>query len=92
MTEAEIIGKKVDLPPDAYHTVSIPIHLFTLSCTSRDALPNAHHEQGKEVTRFAPRPGHNTDGKPIKVQLNIFQVNRIPRGDIFQYDVSLTPS
>ena len=44
------------------------------------------------MTRFAPRPGRNTDGKPIKVQLNIFQVQRLPRGDIYQYDVSLSLS
>ena len=28
MTEAEIIGKRVDLPPDAYHTVSTPMNLL----------------------------------------------------------------
>ncbi|RYP13690.1 hypothetical protein DL765_006772 [Monosporascus sp. GIB2] len=49
-------------------------------------------KRNKEATRFAARPGLNSEGKPIKVQLNIFNVQRLPRGDIFQYDVSVSPN
>ncbi|RYO84000.1 hypothetical protein DL766_001866 [Monosporascus sp. MC13-8B] len=67
MTEADFIGKRVDLPPEAYNT-------------------------NREAPRFAARPGLNSEGKPIKVQLNIFNVQRLPRGDIFQYDVTVSPN
>ncbi|RYP69891.1 hypothetical protein DL771_005834 [Monosporascus sp. 5C6A] len=67
MTEADFIGKRVDLPPEAYNTK-------------------------QDATRFTARPGLNSEGKPIKIQLNIFNVQRLPRGDIFQYDVTVSPN
>ncbi|KAI1131443.1 Piwi domain-containing protein [Nemania abortiva] len=63
----DIIGKRVDLPADAY-------------------LEHA----GK--SRFTPRPGFNTQGKPIQVQLNIFPVMGFETGNIYQYDVSVSPA
>ncbi|XP_033727117.1 protein argonaute-2-like isoform X10 [Pecten maximus] len=37
-----------------------------------------------------PRPNHGTDGKPILLKANHFQV-RIPKGFIHHYDISITP-
>ncbi|CAJ2509448.1 Uu.00g144740.m01.CDS01 [Anthostomella pinea] len=67
MTEAELIGKRVDLPADAYNT-------------------------GKDDSRFTARPGFNTSGKEVKVQLNTFPVVGWKDQDIIQYDLSVSPN
>ena len=36
------------------------------------------------------RPNHGTDGKPILLRANHFQV-RIPKGVIHHYDIAITP-
>ncbi|KAI1851294.1 hypothetical protein JX266_003369 [Neoarthrinium moseri] len=43
-------------------------------------------------TRFAVRPGMNTEGKPIQVYLNCFPVTAVPNADIYQYDINVTPN
>ncbi|KAI1421193.1 Piwi domain-containing protein [Xylaria sp. FL1777] len=62
----DIIGKRIDLPADAY-------------------LENP------EKSRFTRRPGFNTQGKPIQVQLNIFPVTGFASSKVYQYDVSISP-
>ncbi|KAI0530336.1 Piwi domain-containing protein [Xylaria digitata] len=66
MRKVDIIGKRVDLPADAY-------------------LENP----GK--SRFTSRPGFNTQGKPIQVQLNVYPVMDFTNRTIYQYDVSISP-
>ncbi|TGJ79671.1 hypothetical protein E0Z10_g9093 [Xylaria hypoxylon] len=63
---ADIVGKRVDLPADAY-------------------LDNP------EKTRFTRRPGFNTQGKPIQIQLNVYPVTDFSNNNIYQYDVSISP-
>ncbi|KAK9423636.1 putative Piwi domain-containing protein [Seiridium unicorne] len=67
ITETELIGKRIDLPAEAFRSPSVG-------------------------TPFAKRPGFNTDGKPILVQLNLFAVTNLPGGDIQQYDVNVSPN
>ncbi|KAI0814058.1 Piwi domain-containing protein [Xylaria sp. FL0064] len=62
----EIVGKRVDLPADAYL-------------------------EHPEKSRFTRRPGFNTQGKPIQVQLNVFPVNEFSSKKVYQYDVSISP-
>ncbi|KAI0517034.1 Piwi domain-containing protein [Xylaria bambusicola] len=64
--DVDIIGKRVDLPADAY-----------LDSESKG--------------RFTVRPGFNTSGKPIQVQLNVFPVNEFKDNKVYQYDVSISP-
>ncbi|KAI0129177.1 Piwi domain-containing protein [Xylariales sp. AK1849] len=64
LSDSELVGKRVDLPPDAFRTDG-------------------------SGTIFTKRPGFNSEGKPIKVQVNIFAVKEVPQGDIYQYDASL---
>ncbi|KAI8626209.1 Piwi domain-containing protein [Xylariaceae sp. FL1651] len=66
LTPADLIGKRVDLPADAY----LPINAST---------------------RYTPRPGYNTTGKPIQIELNIFPIQGFHEQDIYQYDVSVSP-
>ncbi|KAI0448637.1 Piwi domain-containing protein [Xylaria acuta] len=61
----DLIGKRVDLPADAY-----------LESTDK--------------SRFTRRPGWNTEGKAIQVQLNIFPAE-FQDNVIYQYDVSISP-
>ncbi|KAI1259661.1 Piwi-domain-containing protein [Xylariaceae sp. FL1019] len=42
--------------------------------------------------RFAARPGYNTVGKQIKVQLNVFPILSYNKQDVYQYDIALSPS
>ncbi|KAI1101620.1 Piwi-domain-containing protein [Jackrogersella minutella] len=67
LTATELLGKRFDLPADAYKT-------------------------GKGETRFTARPGYATQGKPIKVQLNIFPVTNWTDSDIIQYDITVSPN
>ncbi|KAI1385411.1 Piwi-domain-containing protein [Hypoxylon trugodes] len=67
LTPAQVIGKRVDLPADAY-------------------------KSEKSETRFTARPGYNTEGRPIKVQLNLFAVLGWQDLEIYQYDVSVSPN
>ncbi|KAH6653826.1 Piwi domain-containing protein [Truncatella angustata] len=67
LSEAELIGKRVDLPAEAFRTPG-------------------------SGSMFAKRPGYNTTGKPIQVQLNLFNVTNLPVGDIQQYDINVTPN
>ncbi|KAI0487057.1 Piwi domain-containing protein [Xylaria cf. heliscus] len=60
-----LIGKRVDLPADAYL-------------------------ESSDKSRFTRRPGWNTQGKPIQVQLNIFPAEFQDK-IIYQYDVSISP-
>ncbi|KAI1371293.1 Piwi-domain-containing protein [Hypoxylon crocopeplum] len=46
----------------------------------------------KKDTRWAARPGFNTEGKPIKIQLNIFPVIGWSDMEIYQYDINVTPN
>ncbi|KAJ2982189.1 hypothetical protein NUW58_g6496 [Xylaria curta] len=66
LRSVDLIGKRVDLPADAY-------------------LENP----GK--SRFTRRPGFNTQGKAIQVQLNVFPIENFAGGDIYQYDISISP-
>lgn len=36
-----------------------------------------------------PRPGFNTTGKEIEVQMNAFPITKFPNKTIYQYDVSI---
>ncbi|OTB02018.1 hypothetical protein M426DRAFT_25033 [Hypoxylon sp. CI-4A] len=67
LTPTELIGKRVDLPADAYNL-------------------------GKGDARFSRRPGFVSDGKAIKVQLNLFPVVNWLDRDIYQYDVVVAPN
>ncbi|KAF2963456.1 hypothetical protein GQX73_g10126 [Xylaria multiplex] len=66
LRNVDIIGKRVDLPADAYL-----------------------EHPGK--TRFTSRPGFNTQGKPIQLQLNVYPVMDFTNSAIYQYDVSISP-
>ncbi|KAI1771467.1 Piwi-domain-containing protein [Hypoxylon cercidicola] len=68
LTPAQLIGKRVDLPAEAYK------------------------EEGKPATVFAPRPGYNTEGKPIQMGLNLFPVSGFSDTDIYQYDITIDPN
>ncbi|KAI8951243.1 Piwi domain-containing protein [Xylaria longipes] len=61
----DLIGKRVDLPADAYL-------------------------ESSDKSRFTSRPGWNSQGKPIQVQLNIFPAE-FQDNVIYQYDVSISP-
>ncbi|KAI4596997.1 hypothetical protein KJ359_004907 [Pestalotiopsis sp. 9143b] len=67
MTDTELIGKRVDLPAEAFSSTEV-----------------AHP--------FVKRPGFNTTGRPINIQLNLFPVTSLPTGDIHQYDVVVSPN
>jgi eukaryotic translation initiation factor 2C len=45
----------------------------------------------KEVP-MARRPGFNTTGKEIQVQVNVFPITQFPTKKVYQYDVSATPT
>ncbi|RWA07022.1 hypothetical protein EKO27_g8075 [Xylaria grammica] len=62
----DIIGKRVDLPADAYL-----------------------EHPGK--SRFTRRPGFNTQGKSIQIQLNAYPVDDFSNSNIYQYDVAISP-
>ncbi|KAI1152469.1 Piwi domain-containing protein [Nemania diffusa] len=62
----DIVGKRVDLPADAYL-------------------------EDPAKSRFTARPGFNTQGRPIQVQLNIFPVTGFETREIYQYDISISP-
>ncbi|KAI0121915.1 Piwi-domain-containing protein [Daldinia grandis] len=68
LTPAQLLGKRFDLPADAYK------------------------KDGANETRFAARPGFNTDGKPIKVQLNLFPVTSWADKQVYQYDIVVSPN
>ncbi|KAI1468209.1 Piwi-domain-containing protein [Daldinia caldariorum] len=68
LTPAQLLGRRVDLPADAYKV------------------------DGTKATRFAARPGFNTDGKGIKVQLNLFPVTSWKDKEIYQYDIIVSPN
>ncbi|OTA96575.1 hypothetical protein M434DRAFT_8770 [Hypoxylon sp. CO27-5] len=55
-------------------------------------LPADAFKKGKEETRFAARPGYNTEGKAIKMQLNLFPVINWPDTEVYQYDISVSPN
>ncbi|KAI1136441.1 Piwi-domain-containing protein [Hypoxylon sp. FL0543] len=63
----ELLGKRVDLPADAF-------------------------KKAADETRFAARPGYSTEGKPIKMQLNIYPVVTWPDTEVYQYDVTVKPN
>ncbi|KAI2467323.1 Piwi-domain-containing protein [Annulohypoxylon bovei var. microspora] len=67
LTATEIVGKRIDLPPDAY-------------------------SMGKGETRWTARPGYCTQGKAIKMDLNIFPVLSYRDMDIYQYDIIVHPN
>ncbi|ORY58755.1 Piwi domain-containing protein [Pseudomassariella vexata] len=67
MSTTELVGKRIDLPAEAFKT-------------------------DKESTRFTKRPRFSKDGKPIRVQLNVFPVSSWPTQDIVQYDVNVSPN
>ncbi|ETS85814.1 hypothetical protein PFICI_03839 [Pestalotiopsis fici W106-1] len=67
MSDTELIGKRVDLPAEAFSSSTV-----------------AHP--------FVKRPAFNTSSKPISVQLNLFSVTNLPAGDIYQYDVVVSPN
>ncbi|KAI1111144.1 Piwi domain-containing protein [Nemania sp. NC0429] len=54
-------------------------------------LPADAYLDHPDKNRFTSRPGFNTEGKPIQVQLNIFPVKGFSSNDIYQYDVSISP-
>ncbi|KAI0195050.1 Piwi domain-containing protein [Astrocystis sublimbata] len=60
----DIVGKRIDLPADAYLT--------------------------SKSTRFTSRPGWNSEGKPIQVQLNVFPATFQDKL-IYQYSVAISP-
>ncbi|KAJ8130082.1 hypothetical protein O1611_g3549 [Lasiodiplodia mahajangana] len=66
LRDVDIIGKRVDLPAEAYL-------------------------KDNTASQFTSRPGFNTQGKPIQVQLNIFPIIGFETRDIYQYDVSISP-
>ncbi|KAL7619906.1 Protein argonaute [Parahypoxylon ruwenzoriense] len=68
LTETELIGKRIDLPAEAFA------------------------KEGQEESRFTPRPGYNTEGKPVQVQLNLFPVASWADLEIYQYDISVFPN
>lgn len=44
------------------------------------------------LTDLVPRPSMPAKvGKPVRVRANFFQVNRLPQGNLFHYDVQITP-
>ncbi|KAI1333450.1 Piwi domain-containing protein [Xylariaceae sp. FL0016] len=47
---------------------------------------------GGEPTRFTERPGFNSIGKPITLNLNCFPVESYQDKDIYQYDVIVSPN
>ncbi|KAF9970812.1 Eukaryotic translation initiation factor 2C [Actinomortierella ambigua] len=40
---------------------------------------------------FAKRPGFGTAGEQVAVNANYFPVTQLPRGKVFQYDITITP-
>ncbi|KAK6855717.1 Protein argonaute [Apiospora arundinis] len=57
-----------------------------------DLPAEAFKKDNDSFTQYARRPGFSTDGKSIKVQVNIFPVKQWPTGDIVQYDVNVSPN
>ncbi|KAI0968439.1 Piwi domain-containing protein [Xylaria arbuscula] len=54
-------------------------------------LPAEAYMEHPEKSRFTRRPGFNSQGKPIQVQLNIFPVRDFSNNKVYQYDVSVSP-
>jgi len=51
------------------------------------AAPGTDNLQYSLPTEFTKRPGFNTTGKAIQVNVNAYKVNKYPSVKIFQYDV-----
>lgn len=90
LSAAQLVGKRVDLPAEAFKTVCL-LDLAARSGARKISKRIAADKsfQGKDETRFTARPGYNTQGKAVQMQLNIFQVLDWTDNDIYQYDVSL---
>ncbi|KAK8101784.1 hypothetical protein PG999_012158 [Apiospora kogelbergensis] len=57
-----------------------------------DLPAEAYKKEESSFTQYATRPGFSSEGKAIKIQVNIFPVQKWPTGDIFQYDVNISPN
>ncbi|KAI0836920.1 Piwi-domain-containing protein [Hypoxylon sp. FL0890] len=60
--------------------------------SKRVDLPADAFKTGIEETRFTARPSYSTEGKSIKMQLNIFPVVTWPDTEVYQYDISVNPN
>jgi eukaryotic translation initiation factor 2C len=76
------LNRRVDLPPEAYWVrPPSPVNL--------NIADHLQHEDRKDYTPFAVRPGYATKGTDIKVLVNQYRVKSVGNRDVFQYDVSL---
>ncbi|KAB5542391.1 Piwi domain-containing protein [Coniochaeta sp. 2T2.1] len=56
-----------------------------------DLPPEAYYHDDDIKHPFAKRPGFCTLGKPAKVAVNQFRVNKIGNVDVYQYDLAISP-
>ncbi|KAK3384975.1 Piwi domain-containing protein [Podospora didyma] len=56
-----------------------------------DLPAEAYVMKGRYQAQFARRPGYNTTGDNIKVNLNQFRVTSLGNPDVWQFDVVLSP-
>ncbi|KAH8673309.1 Piwi domain-containing protein [Xylariales sp. PMI_506] len=72
--------------------ISRPRLTDTALVSKRVDLPADAFRTADDGTPFTKRPGFNSDGRPIKVQLNLFPVKEMSNKDIYQYDVNVSPN
>ncbi|KAI0394409.1 Piwi-domain-containing protein [Xylariaceae sp. FL0594] len=83
-------GSQADSPPpsptDDYSTEKLPAHFVGM----RVDLGADAYLRNKDA-KFLRRPGYNSEGKKIEVDLNIF-MSRFKDQTIYQYDVTVSPN
>lgn len=66
------------------------LHAPTSGFVSRNVRPpGTNNRQFNADTEFKTRPGFNTTGKEVKVELNAYAVTKYPDVKIYQYDITI---
>jgi hypothetical protein len=48
-------------------------------------------QQYSDGVTHVPRPGFNTTGREVELQVNAYPITKFPTQNVFQYDVSYLP-